>query len=231
MQPGRPYGRHWDEKFRTRRWGRYPPEDLVRFMGRSFGETDHTMVAVLEIGCGPGPNLWFLHREGFRVSGIDGSPAAVEAAARRLSEENKGLNPIPPDLKVGDIASLPWAPATFDVVVDILALYANTLDVIRAATREVLRVLKPGGRFYTKLWGRNTSGYGLGTELEPGTYDDIPVGPCRGMGVSHFFDREEIARMFSDFDVTAIDVITRTDRTVGDLHIEEYVCQLRKPER
>src|SRR6218665_938871 len=65
------YTGHWDEKFRSRSWGRYPPEDLVRFMGRRFRAADKGAVKVLEVGCGPGANLWFMHREGFAVHGID----------------------------------------------------------------------------------------------------------------------------------------------------------------
>ena len=29
------YKDHWDDKFRAQSWGRYPPEDLVRFMDDS----------------------------------------------------------------------------------------------------------------------------------------------------------------------------------------------------
>ena len=37
---GADYTGHWDEKFRSRAWGRYPPEDLVRFMGRNWRDAD-----------------------------------------------------------------------------------------------------------------------------------------------------------------------------------------------
>jgi SAM-dependent methyltransferase len=222
------YSKHWDDKFRERRWGRYPPEDLVRFVGRTYGAVDHSRISVLEVGCGPGANLWFLHREGFKVAGIDGSSAAVEAAGERLAHENRGLNPAPPDLRVGDFSVLPWPDVSFDLAVDIFALYANPLAVIRSAVDGIFRVLKPGGRLYTKVWGRKTTGYGQGREIEPGTYDAIPAGPCQDMGVSHFFDRDEIAWVFSRFEVKALDVMTRTDSAKGHL-IEEYACHLAKP--
>lgn len=227
MKQAKDYNAHWDEKFRTRRWGRYPPEDLVRFIGRTYADEDRGNISVLEVGCGPGANLWFLHREGFRVSGIDISPAAIEFAAGRLEIENKGLNPFPFDLKVGDFSKLPWPDQSFDLVIDIFALYANTLDVIQAAANEVHRVLKPGGHFYSKLWGENTTGFGKGHEVEPGTYEGIPHGPCAGMGVSHFFNREEISRVFGNFDLAAVDVVARTD-VLRSMAVEEYLCQFRK---
>jgi SAM-dependent methyltransferase len=225
LDPG--YNRHWEEKFRARAWGKYPPEDIVVFMGRAFRDIDHGSVSVLEIGCGPGANLWFLHREGYRVAGIDGSPTAIALAAGRLAKENAGLNPVPPDLRSGDFASLPWPDASFDVAIDNRALYANTLPVIRSALSEVHRVLKPGGRFYSKTWGRATTGYGQGTEIEPGTYDDIPSGPCEAMGVSHFFDAEEIRREFAAFRLV-MDVVRRTENARGH-SIEEFLCQFSKP--
>ena len=209
---GADYTGHWDEKFRSRAWGRYPPEDLVRFMGRNWRDADKAAVKVLETGCGPGANLCFMHREGFAVHGID-VPAPE------------------PDLRVGNFNSLPWPDTHFDVAIDIFALYANTTDVIRATLAEIARVLKPGALFYSKLWGTGCTGCGQGRQLEPGTYDDIPEGPCKGMGVSHFFTREEIAPLFGTwFDAMAIDTVQRTD-TAANQRIEEFHCQFKRAAR
>jgi SAM-dependent methyltransferase len=222
------YTGHWDEKFKSRAWGRYPPEDFVRFMGRNFKHADKANIRVLEVGCGPGANLWFLHREGFAASGIDVSPAAITLAGQRLSTENKDCHSPAPDLRVGNFSALPWPDSHFDVAADIFALYANTGAVIAGALAEVARVLKPGGLFYSKLWGTRCTGFGSGTKLEEGTYDAIATGPCAHMGVSHFFTRSEIDALFSRwFDPIAIDTIQRSDAAAGQ-HIEEFHCQFRK---
>ncbi len=228
MSTATDYTRHWDEKFKSRAWGRYPPEDLVRFMGRNFKSADKSKLRVLEVGCGPGANIWFLHREGYAVSAIDVSPTAIDLLRGRLDEENKGIKNSAPDLKVGNFETLPWQNAEFDVVVDIFALYANTNEVIASALKEISRVLKPGGLFYTKLWGTNTTGFGTGKSLESATFDDITSGPCNNMGVSHFFDRKEIEALFGKFFTPiAIDVISRSD-VAAKQHIEEFHCQFRK---
>jgi len=222
------YTRHWDEKFRSRAWGRYPPEDLVRFMGRRFRNAEKGSVRVLEVGCGPGANVWFLHREGYAVSAIDVSPAAIDLAGERLRRENKDLGSPEADLRVGNFATLPWPDRHFDVVVDIFALYANTVDVLTKALAEIARVLKPGGLLYTKQWGTRTTGYGSGKALEPGTFDAIPEGPCAGMGVSHFFDRGEVERVFGRFFApVAIDTVLRSD-VAAEQQLEELQCQFRK---
>ena len=222
------YTAHWDEKFRTRPWGRYPPEDLVRFMGRRFRDADRNAVRVLEVGCGPGANVWFMHREGFAVHGVDISPAAIGIAAMRLTTENAGIPSPTPDLRVGNFSNLPWPDRHFDVVVDIYALYANSTAVIAQSLAEISRVLKPGGLLYSKLWGTQSTGYGQGVELEPGTYDAIPAGPCANMGVSHFFTRQEIETMFGrHFEPLAIDSVLRSDLAAAQ-HIEEFHCQFAK---
>lgn len=226
MSMAEDYTLHWDEKFRSRAWGRYPPEDLVRFMGRNFKTARKDTVKVLEIGCGPGANIWFLHREGFDVAGIDVSPAAIGIARERLSNENEAAG-TEPDLRVGNFEVLPWADNSFDVAIDIFALYANTTEVIAQALAEIARVLKPGGLFYTKLWGTNTTGYGTGRQLEPSTFDAIACGPCCNMGVSHFFTREEIDQLFGRFFTPlAIDTVSRSD-VAANQHIEEFHCQFK----
>lgn len=224
------YTKHWDEKFRTRAWGRYPPEDFVRFMGRNYKHAQKDAVRVLEVGCGPGANVWFLHREGFAVSAIDISPTAIDLAGERLRVENKDCNSAAPDFKVGNFSALPWPDNHFDVVVDIFSLCANTVPVIAQATAEIARVLKPGGNFYTKSFGKNTTGYGGGTEIEQGTYDAIPSGPLHGMGVIHFFDHDDITRVFGKNLVpVTIDVVSRSDVAAGN-QIEEFHCQFKKAE-
>ena len=60
-------------------------------------------------------------------------------------------------------------------MIDIFAIYANDFLTITNTISEINRVLKKGGYFYTKLWGKKTSGYGTGTIIEDGTHMDIKV--------------------------------------------------------
>ena len=75
----------WEQIFSSREWGKYPPEHVIRFIARSFyGVPDRKEVRLLEPGCGPGANIWFMAREGFTVSGIDGSATSIKQADERL---------------------------------------------------------------------------------------------------------------------------------------------------
>src|ERR1700693_1934264 len=185
--------RYWEQLFASRPWGSYPPEELVRFMARTFrAVADKSAVRVLEVGCGPGPNIWYFAREGYAIAGIDGSTGAIERARVRLTAELLPIGPPQVELCVGDLGSLPWAGDTFDAVVDIAAIYANPMAKISAIIGEVYRVLKPGGVFFGKMFGVLTTGSDSGEAMEPGTRIAPTIGPCIGNPIAHFFSREEI---------------------------------------
>ena len=165
---------HWDEKFQSGSWGKYPNEDLIRFVCGDFSKNRIERPKVLEIGSGTGANLWFLQNEGLDVSGIDSSKTGIKESYKKLDLNGQS----PADLRVGNFSSLPWEQESFDLVVDVFALYANILPEIHKTVKEIVRVLKPGGFFFTTVWGLKTQGYGTGKRLEENTYSEISSGPC-----------------------------------------------------
>ena len=203
---------YWDDIFASRGWGRYPPEELVRFMARKFGKAPNkAALTILEVGCGPGPNLWFLSREGFSVAGIDGSAHAIKTAGERLAAEKLPLPGATADLKTGDFARLPWPDAAFDAVIDIEGIYSNNLATIRSTIAEIHRVLKPGGYFFGKMFGDRSTGADTGTLVEPGTRAKPTAGPCIGNNLAHFFAEAEFAPLFAAFGSLDLDWVQRSD--------------------
>ena len=191
----------WDDIFRSRAWGRYPPEDLVRFIARNFYKApDRRAVRILEMGCGPGANVWFMAREGFSVSAIDCSPAAIAQLGQRLSAEAIPFDPA--ELKVGDFSRLPWGDGLFDAVVDVEAIAHNPLPVVRQVMAEAHRVLKPGGLMFSRMFGDRTSG---------ANRDEEARGPLQGVGVLHYFTRADVAEVFSIFASAQHDWLHRAD--------------------
>lgn len=224
----RPSGEYWEQVFASRRWGSYPPEELVRFMARNFrSAADKSSVQVLEVGCGPGPNIWYLVREGFAVAGIDGSPTAIRQAHERLAAEALPHGTPSVDLRVGDFSSLPWPDVTFDAVVDVASLYANPMAKIIASVAEIRRVLKPGGTFFGKMFGIGTTGSDSGELLEAGTRRRPTTGPCAGNDVAHFFSRDELGILFAGFAGLTLDETYRTDHN-GEVRICEWLLSARK---
>jgi SAM-dependent methyltransferase len=89
---------------------------------------------VLEVGCGWGELAeWVARDTGAEVVAVDLSPRMVELARER------GI-----DARVADVQELPFADASFDVVIAAWMLY-HVPDLDRA-TAELARVLRPGGR-------------------------------------------------------------------------------------
>ena len=112
----------------------------VRFAGIVGGES------VLDVGTGTGVLAISAARRGAKVTGLDLTPELLEQA--RENATIAGL----PDIawREGDVEQLPYADASFDVVVSQFGhMFAPRPDV---AVSEMRRVLKPGGRIAFATW-------------------------------------------------------------------------------
>lgn len=102
---------------------------------------------VLEIGVGLGADHEQWARAGANLSGVDLTPRAIDNTRSRFAE--MGLKS---DLRVGDAESLPFPDNSFDIVYSYGVIH-HTADTAKAA-REIIRVLKPGGRFSVMIYQR-----------------------------------------------------------------------------
>jgi ubiquinone/menaquinone biosynthesis C-methylase UbiE len=187
----------WERIFRERsQWGKYPPEELIRFVARHFnGASDRRSVKVLEVGCGPGAGpSWYLAREGYSFSGIDGSATAIDLARRRFRDE--GLQG---EFVTGAADALPWSADTFDGVIDIACLQHNSEAAARAIVGEIYRVLKPGGRHFSLATRAGCWGDGAGTRVDATSFRDVTEGPFSNMGVVRFATQDSLQRLYSRF--------------------------------
>ncbi len=89
---------------------------------------------LLDVGCGTGHHMARMRARGFDASGVDGSPEML-AFAR---QNNPGS-----DIRPSDVDTLPFADASFDVVMSIEVL--RYVPDPHGAIREMARVLRPGG--------------------------------------------------------------------------------------
>jgi SAM-dependent methyltransferase/alkylhydroperoxidase family enzyme len=103
---------------------------------------------LLDVACGSGLALELALARGAKVAGIDASPRLVAIAADRVPGG---------DIRVGDMAALPWDDASFDVVTSFRGLWATTPEAIA----EARRVLRPGGRIGVTTWGHVKMSPGL----------------------------------------------------------------------
>ncbi len=107
--------------------------------------------AALELGCGTAPLLRWLAGLGWKGTGIDISPTAIDMAREFAVRENKPL-----DFRVGDATDMKNLPANaFDLVSDGQCFHCLIEDSDRhRMLDEVRRVLQPDGCFVLNTMAR-----------------------------------------------------------------------------
>jgi ubiquinone/menaquinone biosynthesis C-methylase UbiE len=99
---------------------------------------------VLEVGCGPGRLSILLARgHGLDVTGLDLDPEMIRRA-RANAERAANIGGGGPTFLVGDVASLPFADRSLDLVVSTLS--SHHWNDPTAGLDEIGRVLRTGGR-------------------------------------------------------------------------------------
>jgi cyclopropane fatty-acyl-phospholipid synthase-like methyltransferase len=97
---------------------------------------------LLDVPCGAGRHSLALSRQGFAVTGVDGSESLIADARREATEQKPSA-----EFHHRDMRDLPW-PETFDGACCLGNSFAYLGDEGDTAfLRAVFRALKPGGRF------------------------------------------------------------------------------------
>ncbi len=143
----------------------------ARFYDLDFGERDDDLLMlqqfaarcgspILELACGTGRALLPLAREGYRITGVDVSPAMLDVARRRVAEE--GLDGRV-TLVEGDMSDLPalhaaGGPGDLDARFNLAFVAVNsfshllTTDDQLAALARIRQHLNPGGLLLLDLF-------------------------------------------------------------------------------
>jgi SAM-dependent methyltransferase len=126
----------WElEAARWAAWARTPGHDSYHYYAPDFfALVPAPRGRTLELGCGEGRVCRALTARGHRVTGVDASPSLLALAAEA---DPAG------DYLLADAAALPFADATFELVVAYNVLM--DLDDMPAGLQEAARVLVPGG--------------------------------------------------------------------------------------
>jgi SAM-dependent methyltransferase len=173
---------------------RYPFDVAVTFVFRHAPrDRPRSEVRILEIGSGAGNNLWFAAREGFQVTGIEGSASAVAHARKRFADE--GLSG---EFIVGDFTSLPFEDGQFDLVIDRGSLTCCGFSAAQQAVGEVRRVLVPGGTAFFNPYSERHSSYTSATAGPDGLRLDAREGTLVGVGGICYYGRRDVERLLGE---------------------------------
>ena len=132
---------YWEQIYAERSvYGRIYQERARRAIACAAGVGLSSGAPVLEIGCGPGVITTALAGNGLTVWAIDGLPEMVERTRVMAQRAGVAARVFP---QVGNIDHMPFADATFDLVV--LIGVSEWLVSLTKPLNEIFRVLKPGG--------------------------------------------------------------------------------------
>jgi ubiquinone/menaquinone biosynthesis C-methylase UbiE len=201
----------WEQIHSQRDWGKYPNEELIRFIARSFfkiPKIDRKKIKVLELGCGQGANLWFLGREGFDVYGIDISQSAIEKAKQTLKDWN--IESV--KLDVQDIVDIHYPDNFFDVIIDCSAVCNVSFTDHKKIYKSVHRILKKDGIFWTLHYSDDSWGFGSGNLIDYKTFDNLSTGVLQNLGVKCLLSDLDLKKLLTntDFRVSNIEKYSRT---------------------
>jgi SAM-dependent methyltransferase len=98
---------------------------------------------VLDIGCGLGDNAIYLASRGHSVTGLDGSPAAIEEARRRATAAGVSVT-----FDVADATDLSAYEGRFDTVVDSGLYHCLDDDGRKSYIAGLYRATRPGARLH-----------------------------------------------------------------------------------
>lgn len=184
----------WEKKYYDGHVQLYPWDIVVSFVFRNVPQDrPRSKIKIMEVGFGSAPNLWFAAREGFKVSGVEGSSSAVDIAVERFKQD--GLFG---DLRVGDFTDLPFKDNSFDLVIDRASIVCVGKEARIQAVAEIQRCLCKGGRFLHNAYADSHSSMRSGELGQDGLVKNIRAGTLVGNGQLHFTSLSEIYDLFAD---------------------------------
>lgn len=207
---------HWRKMFsqRPEMFGAEPSEP-ARAAVEWFKREGKTRL--LELGSGQGRDTLFFARSGFQVHALDYTATAVEAIRDKAGQ--LGLSESVTALQHDIRQPLPFTDESFDACYShmhyCMALTTSELEFL---SREVWRVLRPGGLHIYTVRHTGDPDYGKGIPRGEDLYES-------GGFIVHYFSREKVAHLASGYELLAIDEFEE-----GKLPRKLFRVTLRKPE-
>lgn len=188
--------RHWEGMLGSRpeMFGR----DASEAARRSVAEFQAAGVRrLLELGGGQGRDSLFFAANGFAVHVIDYAQPGVDSILQKARQAGVAgrVTAARHDVR----QRLPVADGTFDACYShMLFCMALTTSELEALSREIARVLRPGGLCVYTVRNTSDPDHGRGIARGEDLYES-------GGFIVHFFDRAKVERLARGFEVVTVD--------------------------
>jgi ubiquinone/menaquinone biosynthesis C-methylase UbiE len=187
----------WDDLFADEK--QYALVEPHPFVVRAIGSLQASGArTILDLGCGAGRHLVFLHQNGFRIWGCDKSQRGLLISRRKLAQLDKQGQ-----LAAADFQALPFRDECFDAVISIHVLYHSPRIGMQKAVDETRRVLRSGGLFVGTFISTKAGKYGRGRAVERDTFIQ-PEGPETGVA-HHYADEGDARDLMKAFIIECLD--------------------------
>lgn len=217
----------WEQIFQNKKWGEYPPIALVKFIATNFySRENRNEVKILELGSGPGANIWYICREGFSAYAIDGSKTACEKLQRKIDKE--GLSHQLKSVNSGNYLELlnDYDNDFFDAIIDIESLSCNSFAKTREALSLSFDKLKKDGKLFSFTFADGTWGLDEDEKDFHGLYPS--EGPLSGIGFVRYTTRDDINKLYK-FCNTEVSKVERQELIMeNNKKISEWIIEVTK---
>ena len=220
---------HKEERHRTR----YPAENVIRFVRKHF-RCDNTE-KILDLGCGAGRHVVYLANTNIIPYGADFSASGVAHTKKVLEQLNFG--DYTENIVEATTYDLPFADDFFDGLICWGVLYYMDSKHILQSIKEMSRVLKKDALAIVLI--RTIDDYRCqdakasgAKEIEERTFlleeKESKKSAIKEDGmVMHFFTRQEVKEIFTDFAEVTVDTVTQTHDN-GNYQDQDFLIMLRK---
>jgi len=216
---------NWNAVFKTKKWGEYPAEDLVRFIKKEKNFSKKKQLKILEIGCGLGGNLWFFGKEKILFDAIDVSSTAINAVKQLFVTKYKNLNKFKNKIINCDALNIPKTLDNYDIIVDSECLCYSSEVNFKKILKKIHEKLNINGCFWSRIFSIKTSGCRTGKNISKNFW--IPDrGPLKGYGPTRTLKLNDVKKIYGNIwkSIKVSELIRKQDR----LTIHELIIEARK---
>jgi ubiquinone/menaquinone biosynthesis C-methylase UbiE len=187
----------------------YPEREVHKFVYLLERRFDERPLRIWDLCCGAGRHTVAIAERGHDAYANDIAARGVELTEERLCELGLSAR-----TAVADMTECPWPDATFHGVLTWDSLHHNTLSNIHAALETARASLVDGGVLMATLKSTRADSFGLGTEIEPGTF--VQDSGWEAGVPHHYFDERGVRAAFAKWELLSLvemryDYVVRSD--------------------